>query len=310
MVCRVHTNTLTPEMDIRRSVAILTGWTGRTAASAAGLASVVREIACLHRERARHRPRPPRQGLVLEVGGGQSPHPRANVVVDKYVADSFERSGEAPLDLSRPLVVADGHRLPFGDESFAYAIALHVLEHAADPVQFASELSRVARAGFAQVPSRQAELTFGWPYHPWLIDRSGDTLVFEPKGERRAPCGDYFHRTFAQSQLLRIWWSAHRSDWLHSIEWRGAISARVEGAATAERTAAFDVERTIAVLFELKGRGVLVPLDENIRGTLRCPACEGSLASEHDRISCRECGRDYPSPGGVPVLLEEAVDSG
>jgi uncharacterized protein YbaR (Trm112 family) len=246
---------------------------------------------------------------VLEVGAGQSPHPRADVVVDKYVADSFERSGEAPLDFSKPLVVADGHRLPFADESFAYALALHVLEHAADPARFASELSRVAAKGFVQVPSRQAELTFGWPYHPWLIDRSGDTLVFKPKGELRAPSGDLFHRSFAESPLLRLWWAAHRSEWQHSIAWRGSLTVRVEGTGEPERAAAFDVEHTVATLEQLQERRVLAQLSERVRGTLRCPSCGGSLAQARGQIACRECSRFYPAPGGVPVLVEEAAGS-
>jgi hypothetical protein len=295
---------------IRRSVALLTERAGRASAGAGGLAAAIHELARLGRERGRHRPQPPRQGLVLEVGGGQSPHPRADVVIDKYVVDNYERSGEAPLDLSKPLVVADAHRLPFADGSFEYAIVLHVLEHASDPARFASELSRVADAGFAQVPSRQAELTFGWPYHPWLIDRSGDTLVFEPKGDNRAPCGEFFHSAFSASPLLRLWWAAHRSEWLHSIEWRDAISVRVEGNAAADRTAEFDPERTVAVLDELAERGALAQLAGPVRTLLRCPACGGSLTAGRERISCHGCDRTYPAPGGVPVLLEEAAGGG
>src|SRR3989442_10970561 len=88
------------------------------------------------REARRHRPAPPKRGLVLEVGSGATPHPRTDVVVDKYVVDAFERDG-AWMDLSRPLVVADGQRLPFADRSFAYTLALHLLEHATDPIAFA-----------------------------------------------------------------------------------------------------------------------------------------------------------------------------
>src|SRR6266568_7871058 len=102
----------------------------------------------------------------------------------------------AQIDVSRPLIVADGERLPFADRSVAYAIALHVLEHATDPRAFAEELARVAPAGFAQVPTREAELTFGWPYHPWLIDRDGDTLIFVPREDRKAPAGELFHRAY------------------------------------------------------------------------------------------------------------------
>jgi uncharacterized protein YbaR (Trm112 family) len=268
--------------------------------------SALKELARVPGENARHRPRPPGEGLVLDVGGGQSPHPRADVVVDKYVVDDFERAG--PLELAQPLIVADGHRLPFADGTFAYVVAMHVLEHATDPVRFAAELARVGDAGFVQLPSSESELTFGWPFHPWLVDREGDTLVFTPKGERRAHVGSLFHESYEQSALMRLWWASNRSRWHHSLEWRGRLDVRVEGESAADQTAALDVERTVAALAQLSGRGTLVPLSEKLRAALRCPLCGGELRSETARMSCLECERNYPLVGEVPVLLEEAVE--
>jgi SAM-dependent methyltransferase len=269
-------------------------------------ASALRELAGVPGQIASHRPSPPAEGFVLDVGGGQSPHPRADVVVDMYVVDDFERSGA--LNLSKPLIVADGQRLPFVDDTFAYVIAMHVLEHATDPVRFAAELSRVAAAGFVQVPSTEAELTFGWPFHPWTVDRDGDALVFSPKGDRRAPVGAFFHESYAQSPLLRLWWAAHRSRWHHSLEWRGALVARVEGDSTAEESASLDVERTIATLKRLRERDELQPLPRSLASRLSCPRCGGPLALEGDRASCSECEGSYPVVGPVPILLVEALD--
>ncbi len=271
-------------------------------------ASAVRELARIPRESARHRPHPPSAGLILDVGGGQSPHPKANVVVDKYVVDDFERAG--PLGLTKPLIVADGHALPFADATFAYVIAMHVLEHATDPVRFASELERVAAAGFVQLPSAEAELTFGWPFHPWLVDREGDTLVFRPKGERRAPVGQVFHDTYNESALMRLWWASERSRWHHSLEWRGHLDIRVEGESAADETALLDVERTVSALTHLAETGQIVPLGPGLRSALRCPLCAGKLTAEPGWISCEGCGRSYPFVGEVPVLLEEAVGAG
>ena len=87
------------------------------------------------------------------------------------------------MSFSKPLIISNGQHLPFKDRSFEYVIALHVLEHASDPSQFAAEMARVAAAGFVQVPSRASEQAFGWPYHPWLIDQRGQVLVFEPRGD-------------------------------------------------------------------------------------------------------------------------------
>src|SRR5687768_5463216 len=114
---------------------------------ASELTGLVRDVRALAVERGRHRPRPPKGAFVIDVGAGQAAHPNAAVVVDKYPLDSSERSAAERMDFSRPLVVADGHALPFADGSFDYVIASHVLEHATDPVHFAAELARVAPAG-------------------------------------------------------------------------------------------------------------------------------------------------------------------
>lgn len=280
-------------------------WAGASAALRS-LRSLGADIRDARAQAARHRPRPPGTGLVVEVGGGQRPSARADVVVDKYVEDDFERAGGAPLDTSRPLVVADGEALPFDDGSAAYVIAMHVLEHATDPVRFAAELSRVGQAGFVQVPSRAAELTVGWPFHPWLIDREGAALVFEPKGDRQPPVGDLFHAEFERSATMRLWWASRLSLWLHSIEWKGSLQVAVAGSSKAEQTASFDAERTVAALARLGARdGVRGPVAA-VREALRCPACGGGLAWAAQEAGCMACGARYPVVATVPLLLTEA----
>jgi SAM-dependent methyltransferase len=246
---------------------------------------------------------------VLDVGAGHASHPRADVVIEKYVADRFERRSDFELDVSKPLVVADGHALPFADQTFAYVIASHVLEHSTDPELFASELARVARAGFVQLPSREAELTFGWPFHPWLVDRDGDLLVFEPRGHAHAPLGTFFHRAMADSLLFVLWFSAHRDYWHHSVEWHDRLSVRVEGASAAEHTATFDLEQTLSSLAAVNRRAAIPPLPQPVSAALRCPVDRGTLRSYRDELACERCGRAYPVVGVVPVLLAEAARS-
>lgn len=272
----------------------------RSVASTA--AALVRELASIPAEARRHRPWPSDRGLVLDIGAGQSPHPRADVVVEKYPVDDFERPGEAGLSLAKPLVVADGECLPFADGSFAYVIALHVIEHAPDPARFASELARVAPAGFVQVPSRESELVYGWPYHPWLIDRTERGLRFSSRDGQRAQ-GAFMHEHFAESLLLRLAWAAHRSRWHHSVEWRGALEVEVEDRSTAERTADFDVERTMAALRALS----LPPLPSAVHAALRCPHCRATLDGGDGSLTCSRCGRRYPVADEVPLLLAEAA---
>lgn len=252
------------------------------------------------RQAAFHQPAPPESGFVLDVGAGHSPHPAASVVVDKYVVDDFEREGL--LAVTKPLVVGDGHALPFADGTFAYSIASHVLEHATDVPTFAGELSRVSAAGFVQVPSRESELTFGWPFHPWLIDLEDGTLVFEPRGDQAAPIGALFHDAM-QSKLFTLWYGARRDVWHHTVHWTGEISVRVRGDSRAPKTAELDLERTLQMLPRLNARGPSGAL----RAALRCPVDGEELTDGPGVLNCTSCERAYPVAGGVPVLIVEAV---
>ncbi len=133
---------------------------------------------------------PPVAGLVLEIGSGDNPNPRSNVLVDRFLgADNRERGGDLVVD--RPFVVADAHQLPFKDAAFAYAICSHILEHMDDPAQFAAELRRTCAAGYIQSPSEIAERLFHWSFHRWYVNLVGDTLVLHPK-ESAEPFGELF----------------------------------------------------------------------------------------------------------------------
>jgi hypothetical protein len=265
---------------------------------------LVRESRSAVRERSFHSPSPPETGLVLDVGGGDAPHPRADVVVDKYVVDNFER--DVDLAFTKALVVADGEELPFADGSFAYLIASHVLEHAIDPNRMASEFSRVAAAGFVQLPTATAELQFGWPFHPWLVDRSGEKLIFRPKPEQVRADGYGMHDAYDESLFIRIGVAAHRSRWHHSVHWAGRLDVEAPALETrAHEQAEIDFERTVAALDAMGRAGSLVPLDSRLKSQLRCPdaGCRGTLVFAEQAALCDGCGTRYPAPGGVPVLL-------
>lgn len=91
-----------------------------------------------------------RSDLVLEVGSGGNPYPRANVLVDAF--ENTQERHWAPLITDRKTVIAFGENLPFKDKAFDFVICSHVLEHSANPERFLAELQRVARAGYIEVP--------------------------------------------------------------------------------------------------------------------------------------------------------------
>jgi uncharacterized protein YbaR (Trm112 family) len=43
---------------------------------------------------------------------------------------------------------------------------------------------------------------------------------------------------------------------------------------------------------------------------LACPACQGDLRLEADRVVCERCARTYPIVDGIPVLIPEQGQKG
>jgi SAM-dependent methyltransferase len=165
---------------------------------------------------------------VLEIGSGDRPRKRSNVLCDKYIHDNYQRALQAKVVIDRrPFVVADGLALPFKDKSFDYVIASHILEHVNDPHKFVSELTRVASAGYIESPSELGERIFGWPYHKWIARVDGDTIVLRQRTEDPA-FGDYFHRKYATDLNFAEFVDSNFSDFYVQHEWDGTIKLRVE----------------------------------------------------------------------------------
>ncbi len=118
--------------------------------------------------------------LVLEVGAGHNPLKRSNVVLDIDFYNGLHRDGlPIRIDSQKHYVQGDITHLPFKEKSFDWVVCLHVLEHVNDPHKACLELMRVAKKGFFEVPRKWTEFFAGHPTHKWLVDVSGDTVIFE-----------------------------------------------------------------------------------------------------------------------------------
>jgi SAM-dependent methyltransferase len=122
---------------------------------------------------------------VLDVGSGHNPNARADVLLERSVTDHTDRAG-GPVDITDPrLVIGDAAAMPFATGSFDYVIASHVAEHVNDPLQFCSELSRVAHAGYIETPGWFGDMVLREDYHRWRIRRRGVGLEFLEVGGSR-----------------------------------------------------------------------------------------------------------------------------
>ena len=101
-----------------------------------------------------------RHDRVLEVGPGNRPTFRADVLVEKFLGDDTHRCGGLRIFPHQQLVNAAAEALPFADKEFDYVICNQVLEHSDDPAQFLREVTRVGKAGYIETPSLLGEWLF------------------------------------------------------------------------------------------------------------------------------------------------------
>ncbi|GEM_PF-1807149 len=120
-----------------------------------------------------------RDAKVIDVGSGHYPFPYATILGDLTTGYTVHRSETLKRD-SRPLVVFDIHHMPFADRSIDFVYCSHVLEHLQDPELACSELQRVGKEGYVEVPTLGKDILFGWAsgMHKWHIVAAGNTLVF------------------------------------------------------------------------------------------------------------------------------------
>src|SRR5690242_16088892 len=167
--------------------------------------------------------------LVLEIGSGDRPNPRSDVLVDRYIEDNTERGGNLKID--RPLVVADAHQLPFKDKSFDYVVCYHILEHMDDPAQFIREITRVGKRGWIQSPTEIAERLFHWSFHRWYVNLIDGKLVLHPLdyegGRDKDTFGDLFDHLYAQNPRFARFSRSMPALFYVDYEWSGTIDFEI-----------------------------------------------------------------------------------
>lgn len=265
--------------------------------------------------------------LVLDVGSGNDPHPRADLLCDKFVLDDTERQGGLVLD--RPLVGGELERLPFKDKSIDFALATHVLEHVDDPAAAVAELARVAKRGYVETPAEFGGKLLDLPGHRWYVRKEGGTLVFTGKSKGMFD-GEMNRVGFTLWQakdpaFMRLFWS-HRDLFFVEHHWEGSLDcevvrpdgelfepeeffhANVEEPVmdkTAARSPKERLKGAIRDYYRSSFYGPKRPVD--LAALCACPACRADLIFEAEAVRCTGCGASYPlirrGAQAVPMLI-------
>jgi hypothetical protein len=170
----------------------------------------------------------PEDALVLDVGGWGRPLARADWVIDLMPHETrglYGRDGEGEERFTAATWVqrdvCSHEPWPFADGQFDFAVCSHTLEDVRDPVRVCEELSRVADAGYVEVPSRLEEQSpmetqpgIGWSHHRWLVDvdQAAQRIEFVFKhgtvyNDRQARFPPGFHATLTdEERVSELWW--------------------------------------------------------------------------------------------------------
>jgi SAM-dependent methyltransferase len=256
--------------------------------------------------------------LVLDVGSGAAPNPRANVLCDRAAGDSVERERGLGLVFDRPAVLADAERLPFRDGAFDFVICAHVLEHVADPERVVRELTRVGKRGYIETPSPVWERLHGTPYHRWTVWGDGGTLHFRAKpGPVLDPELDAWRARAdveAREAMLALHYHLYEAGMVTEFLWDGPFDVAIDrSAGNGDFVAATGggdewqeasgglKERVKHALSRAVRRRSNRRLD--LVSLLQCVRCGGSLGQHAEALLCTQCGATVPLIRGVPDFL-------
>ena len=257
--------------------------------------------------------------LVLDVGSGGNPYPRANVLLDAY-EDTIERD-HAPLVKDRPLVFGLMERLPFKNQAFDFVIASHVLEHTHDPAAFLSELMRVGKAGYIETPDAFFERINPFRFHRLEVtDVDGRLVIFKKPSWRHATdLVDMYERKLKDPQFIKFA-TEHPAPFHTRFYWEGSIPYRVQNP---EVNAAWPLPQSTqedltgkrsprARIRSYLVRAIRFAFSQNSRNRsldlfsiLRCPGCGADPIIEKNptTLYCNRCGAEYPMLRGNPVMF-------
>ncbi|MFH1193059.1 MAG: methyltransferase domain-containing protein [Candidatus Jorgensenbacteria bacterium] len=229
--------------------------------------------------------------LVLDVGGGDSPSPKASVFCDAAEKNT-ERLGNLKMD--RPFVWASAEQLPFKDRIFDYSILSHVLEHLSEPNLALDELQRVSRAGYIETPGAFTEATIPYAFHfsRCVVDEGVLTITMKSKYDERLE-----HDIFLNA--IRCWRELYRLNSkvsLTTFYWKDKFKYKINGKAflgkpvdiMPEGTQIYNRFIRKVAYWWYKPRKKFV-----LEDILACPICRGVLGKDREALFCSSCGRKY-----------------
>ena len=144
---------------------------------------------------------------ILDIGCGYTANKYSTILADVQDLSDFYTG--------RKFVKINDSKLPFKDNEFDFVIASHVIEHVKDIKQFISELERISKKGYIELPSRLGDnLIFeNVKDHIWwfVYDDSKNLLIGSKKDQFVEPfitvsTGQTIQKMFRESMVIELMW--------------------------------------------------------------------------------------------------------
>jgi len=144
---------------------------------------------------------------ILDIGCGFTANEYANTICDVQDLSKFYKD--------KKFIKLENKKLPFENNQFDFVIASHVIEHVEDVKFFISELERVSKKGYIELPSKlEDNLVFeNKKDHLWHMDFDDVNLrllitnkiqVFEPI--LTVSSLQKLRKNFKSSLVLELYW--------------------------------------------------------------------------------------------------------
>lgn len=259
----------------------------------------------------------PHNALVLDVGSGGNPYPRANVLLDAY-EDTPERF-HLPLIKDRPLVLGAAEQMPFRNKAFDFIIASHILEHTSEPEKFISELMRVGKAGYIETPDGFFERINPFRFHRLEVSTKDNSLIIykKPSWRHDAYIVDSYENQLKCKEFLAFTSSFPRPFYVRYY-WKNSISYKI---LNPDESASWPLPNVEYQKTEIGLRHHFVGLMRSLFSQgrrnanlvlfdlLACPSCHSNdLSFSDELITCKGCNQTYPVRHGVPVMYPATRD--
>lgn len=157
--------------------------------------------------------KPKTDDLVIDIGCGDKPFWRADVVLDNTKLGNEHRYSSSGINKEIGYFVdSDLTYTPFQSKTFDFSFCSHVLEHVPRPDLAINEITRISRSGYLEVPNGIMEVIYPFEAHLWFIYKIKDELVFIRKGQAshkilsEAHSKYYYLAKLVKSPVINFFW--------------------------------------------------------------------------------------------------------